>query len=312
MRPSSVHSFTRTTGSRRTERLTTRPRRLRALGSPRSSASFSAGSTTPSPRRRVTSFASRIPSSRADRRRTAVAVRPRTVMAARLAAAKTTTGPTTDTGCRLPDAAPRLRRGRESRTRAMPALWLPASLPLARAGRRGLPRGRRRRGRGSDRRRPPEDDLLAEGPEAGGDPVEGQARGEAGHYADEQQGEGERQAALAALERASGDRARDDLRDQVGEEQRRQHGAVGLLGQVRDEEKARVAEQPVLHVVAHQVVERDEDRDLDEQRCERRQRVDPVLAVVVRRLPLQPLFVVPRALLDSLQLGHVPAQLALG
>ena len=71
--------------------------------------------------------------------------------------------------------------------------------------------------------------------------------------------------------------------------------ALGRLDQVRDEEEAdrRVAQHVGLEAVAlEHVVERDEDRDLEDQRQARGQRIDLVLLVELHHLLLLTLLVV--------------------
>ncbi len=88
---------------------------------------------------------------------------------------------------------------------------------------------------------------------------------------------------------------------------------VGLLDEVVDEEEAdrRVALDVLLERVAlKQLKEREEDRELEQQRPARGQRVDLVLAVERHHLALQAFLVALVLLLQRLELGRVLLQVA--
>ncbi|MDQ3103447.1 MAG: hypothetical protein M3Q53_06390 [Actinomycetota bacterium] len=150
--------------------------------------------------------------------------------------------------------------------------------------------------------------LLAERPDIGRDPVDGEPGLEAGNERSEQEWQAEDDVFLRSLHRltAGGHRqASAELRDDEEHDQHDRRRALGRRDQGFDAEPADrwALEHVVLEVVAlEHVVERDEDRELEQERKAGRERVDLVLLVEAHHLLLLALLVVLVLRLDRLEL----------
>ena len=176
---------------------------------------------------------------------------------------------------------------------------------------------------------PLDEQLLPDRPRVRRDPIDEQPGGEPVQEEHEDDRQHQHDAALVGICRRGRHQRRGDLRGHVQEDQDDQRGACGLVRDVGQEQKLRrvrrdavaarffdvfarqmgdgrygrvvevvvVVDQAraadvLLQVAAQHVEQRDEDRQLQQQRQARRERVDFVLAVEVHDLLLLALFVV--------------------
>ena len=86
-----------------------------------------------------------------------------------------------------------------------------------------------------------DDRLLQDRPEVGRDPVDEQAGRELPDEGDEQERQGQEDHPLVLVGGGRHQQRRDQLRADVEDDQRDEHRARGLVGQVRDEEEARLS-----------------------------------------------------------------------
>src|SRR5437763_10416078 len=199
---------------------------------------------------------------------------------------------------------------------AGPRPHLPGRSTVARApGRlRGFSGGRSgstRRQRLRHREEPLDRELLADRPDVRRDPVDDQACGEADDHEDEDERQQQHDPALVRVLRVDHrHEARPQLRGHVDDDQRHQDRRVvrHRLRQVRDEQEAGPVDLVLEVRRLLELVQRDEERQLQQQREAGRQRVDLVLLVEGHDLLLLALLVVLVALLDPLHLRRQSLQ----
>src|SRR6266511_486343 len=191
------------------------------------------------------------------------------------------------------------------------AIALAPALALAGRGRGRLDRldllGGRLVGRWED---PLDDVLLTQSPDVGRDPVDDQSRREADDERDDDQRQREHQDPLLAVGGRGHHHARAELGGDEEDDQGREHGARRGLRQVGDEQEAGASDVLLEARPAQQSVERDEDRDLKQQRDAGREWVDLVLLVEAHQLALEALAIVLVLLRDLLDLRLVGLQRA--